>query len=418
METGSPKTSPFRLLAALLRRNGEEGERARLMSLRGGEEGEADWGDTLALLQVHGVAPWTYSLLSEEGLLDALPAAFTGELRALHRESSLAHFTLVAEYRRLAELFRVEGIRAVPLKGAAFFTTLYDRPGLRPMQDIDWLVEEEAFSAAETALRSRGYRLPPALDGPAAREKHFHLAMVHGERGLRVELHRNLADDSLFPRELLAGIWGRIEGPAVDGTYRLDGTTEFVYLALHAFKHGFLNSAVLRREGLEALVYDPLSGNRLLWFLDLHRLMSLRRAVNPGEAAGLARQWGCSDALYSSVLLADHIFGSTGRWALPAGKGIGRGGEIRALVVDRLAGGLVHRRRGATALVRRLQRMDHAREVRPARALDLLGLLTPAPEEVDRWRSKGGRAAIPFLYALRFGTGFVTAVRQVVRFFR
>ena len=72
----------------------------------------------------------------------------------------------------------------------------------------------------------------------------------------------------------------------------------------------------------------------------------------------------------------------------------------------------------ASSLVMRLQKMDHAREVRPARVLDFLGLLTPAPEEVGRWRSKGGRASLPFLYLLCFGTGFVAGIRQVVRFLR
>jgi hypothetical protein len=415
---GNPKAPRFRLLEILLRRSGEGGEGSRLEAFFKEKCNAEDWGDALTLLHGHGVAPWTYSLLSGEGLLGALPASFADGLRGLHRESSLTHFTLLSEYRRLADLFREQGIPAVPLKGAALFTTLYGQPGQRPMQDMDWLVREEDFPAAEGALRSAGYRPPPALDIEGARKKHFHLAMVHAGSGLRVELHRNLTDDHLLPREFLEGIWRRVEGPGDDGTFRLDRTTEFVYLALHAFKHGFLNSAVLRREGLRDLVYDPLSGNRLVWFLDLHRLMSRSPGVDPGEADGLARQWGCGDALYSSVALASHVFGVAGAWSLPVGEGIGGGEEIRAFVVDRLAGGLVHRRRGATSLVRRLQKMDHAREVRPARVLDLLGLLTPAPEEVGRWRSKGGGASVPFLYLLRFGTGLVAGFRQVVRFLR
>lgn len=53
--------------------------------------------------------------------------------------------------------FKQKGILAVPLKGIALIETLYHNPALRPMTDIDLLIEAEDIEKIKIALNNIGY---------------------------------------------------------------------------------------------------------------------------------------------------------------------------------------------------------------------------------------------------------------------
>ena len=401
--------------------NGATGSRFRIpkliLALEGGREGRPgafrelraaprdEWDAALALLDRHGVAPYAFFLLSRDDLLGEVPSFFAGALRERHRESQIEHFRLLGECRRVAELFRGSGVRAVPFKGAALFTTLYDRPGLRPMQDLDWLVRRGDLPRAEGLMREAGYVLPGALDADAARRLHFHLAFVKSGGGTRVELHWNLADEQLFPPARLETVWAGVRESATDPFLRLDELTTLLHLCVHAFKHGSLNPSLARRGQWRDLVFDPLSGNRLIWLLDIRKLLARGAGVTPAAVVSRAQEWGIGEAVASSLLLAQQVFGPVRGWE-GAAAAIGReplGPKL--IVLNLLTAGLA---RGDGRIVRtleRLQQMDHARELRLIRALDLLDLLLPRPGEARRWRASGRGALLPFLYVYRALSG-------------
>jgi hypothetical protein len=99
---------------------------------------------------------------------------------------------------QLAEILpamAAEGVVPIVLKGPVFAERLYGEPALRPFTDLDLLVDRPAWTAAERAMRSLGYR-PRHQAG----RKHVE---AYGEETYRrdddatagaVELHWNLVN--------------------------------------------------------------------------------------------------------------------------------------------------------------------------------------------------------------------------------
>lgn len=361
--------------------------------------------DTLLdLLGRHGLAPYGYHLLRRHELFDLFPPSFAVDLQAVSRAFTTENLVLLTELRHLATLFRDEGVEAVPLKGAALFTTLYSQPGLRPMQDIDLLVREAGLPRIERLLLENGYTLSPLHSSKDLRRFHFHLPFTNGEKGVRVEIHWNLADEQVIPRRVLDGIWRRILPDEGLGP-RLDTLTEFLYLALHASKHGAFNSALAGRPKLHPFLLDSLSGNRAIWFLDLIKLMARSEGIRLDRLRSLADEWGVAAALYSSLAVTRKLFGPVDGWSWPAEEKPPGESPLKEALLASLAGGALREKRTALGILRRLQRMDHTLQLRPVRALDLLDLLSPSSEEVRRW-SRGPRIiGLPFLFLVRFFAG-------------
>lgn len=131
------------------------------------------------------------------------------------------------------------GIEVTLLKGIALAGRLYPEPHLRPMADVDLLVEASAVAPFESLLTELGYRgRSPYADD--FYERHHHVRpYFHPERREWIEVHRGLfppysplADDPLFsPPSLLATVVpSELSGRSVR---RLAPEIELVYLASH-----------------------------------------------------------------------------------------------------------------------------------------------------------------------------------------
>lgn len=416
MPARAANASRFRIPKLILALEGEPGRASAFGELLR-DTSRDEWEAALEVLTRHGVAPYASFLLSRERVREELPAYFVTALRERHRDTQIDHFHLLGERRRLAAAFRDRGIRAVPFKGATLFTGLYEHPGLRPMEDMDWLVQREDLPRAEAVLRDAGYLLPDTLDSGAARRLHFHLAFVKNPGGARVEVHWNLAEGNLFPPARLAAVWAGVQESADEPYARLDELTTLLHLCVHAFKHGSLNSSLWRRPEWHDLVFDPLSGNRLIWLLDIRKLLA-GTTLAPAAVVARAREWGVEEAVAGCLLLAQGIFGRVEGWeGVAATIGRTRPGP-KLLLLDALAAGLARGDGRAVRTLERLQRLDHTRELRLIRGLDLLDLLSPRPGEAWRWRTSGRGALLPLLYLYRALTGPFAIAAQALPWLR
>jgi hypothetical protein len=125
------------------------------------------------------------------------------------------------------------------LKGISIADQHYPSPHLRPMRDIDILVDELALPTIESLLYTLGYR-QQSHNPPEFYDAHHHcMPFVHPQRGIWVEVHRGLfpshsrmGTDRIFGREHLNG---QLQPSTFQGrpVMRLSDALQIVYIASH-----------------------------------------------------------------------------------------------------------------------------------------------------------------------------------------
>jgi len=150
------------------------------------------WQTLPETAEMHGVVALLHERWTNIGWPDAMPTETQSAFNLRHYTQSARSFLL---YEQLLIILQALGPEhpIILLKGAALGTTLYRRPELRPLRDIDLLVMAEHRNAARQALESIGYASPPrAVAGLA--ETHSQIQLHGGPGGgTSVELHWRLA---------------------------------------------------------------------------------------------------------------------------------------------------------------------------------------------------------------------------------
>jgi hypothetical protein len=201
-----------------------------------------DWTLLLDAAERHRLAPLVF-----EGLRVAGGDPLEVPAPARERLTNLRNLEIakaVVRLHHLDELLAValrEGTDLCLLKGAAFATTLYRDPGLRPMSDIDVLVRPSDFEMWSTELSRLGYSLIDVSDHASCYRRR--------QTGVLVEIHRALTSSASFLGLETGAILSRSRAfGTADGFVRtLSWEDHLLHLSLHAsFQHGF------RQAGLNA----------------------------------------------------------------------------------------------------------------------------------------------------------------------
>jgi Uncharacterised nucleotidyltransferase len=202
-----------------------------------------DWALLLEAAARHHLAPLVLQGLREiptQRCLTKAPASFLARLENI-RHLELAKACLRLHHvDELGAVAHRNGVDVYLLKGAAFAATLYRDPGLRPMSDIDVLVDPSHLAIWSRELEGLGYLLVDVSDH----------ASCYRQRatGVLVELHRSLTS--------AAGFLGLDTGAFLSRSRPLDAgdgirlrtlswEDHLLHLCLHAsFHHGFRQPGV------------------------------------------------------------------------------------------------------------------------------------------------------------------------------
>ena len=227
------------------------------------------------------------------------------------------------------------------LKGISIGEQYYPQPHLRPMRDLDFLVEERALPGVESCLLKLGYRRKSKV--PIARyENHHHtMPLFHPQRCIWVEVHRGL-----FPPRSPAGIdkvfnIEHVKTQRLPSVFhgrtvmRLSDELQIVYIAAHwAGKFHVIGGMIamldmvylLQRRG-DAINWDRILGwlpgsaastylYVMLTYLDRHRLID----IDPGllhELGLRQRPYGAiNDAILHALIDRYYVGGSPFGWLL------------------------------------------------------------------------------------------------------
>jgi len=272
-----------------------------------------DWDVCLDLALRHGVEGIV------EGPWSALPAGRRPPARVLEVLKCRARVREETWYRSLERLgsilpsFSAGGIPALVLKGPAIAWSSYPHPAARPFNDLDILVPREKRDQALAALSSAGYNVKAGAVGKGLIFRgHFHVVLTDGDYiPPVVELHWDLLDRANFFRVDLDELFRRARTLELPGApaMTLSQVDEFIYLCLHLCKHGVMNG--LTAEGRTGIAWlaDGNSGNRLIWFVDLLRTLSIMAgSVSATELRESAVAWNAEEQVETCLLLTRKLF--------------------------------------------------------------------------------------------------------------
>jgi len=127
--------------------------------------------------------PLAYRNLERLGVEDS----FMGRLKGNYRLAWFKSQTLFRDLEQALLEFERAGIRTMLLKGAPLALAHYAHPALRPMTDVDMMVQPQDARRAVSLMRGRGWVLHPLASEEALDFRHA-LPLI-APSGLEVDLH-------------------------------------------------------------------------------------------------------------------------------------------------------------------------------------------------------------------------------------
>ncbi|MFH0907226.1 MAG: nucleotidyltransferase family protein [bacterium] len=354
------------------------------------------WPGILEAANGHGVESIVVDGLVARG---ELPEELAGDAKTQRYRGVLNHVAAVSTLLDAQRALSEKSIAFAVLKGPPLAAELYADPSLRLSADLDLLVRHEDIDAAVAALAEAGYRVHgSAASRRLARRIHFHLVMEPppGKRHLKVELHWDLVDRANLYRVDARGVFARLRDAEVDGSPvpvpgREDG---LIYLCLHAAKHGLFNARALEAGAPASWYCRRASGNRLVWFVDVHLYLAKHAHVlDWAEVRERCSEWNVTDDVTVTLRILDLLLPDS-----HAARALEAMGHARREHPAAATGAARHDPR-RDAFLNRLLEAGNGLVIRPARLLTFGRELFPSPERMMRYYGSNRRVALPFLYA-------------------
>lgn len=194
-----------------------------------------DWDGLLATAEQQGLAPLLHRHLTTLNL--PIPAQAKRSLHLLALRHRGVNAVLMGCLKEVLALLAEKGIQALVLKGAALCHSLYPEIGLRPMRDIDLLIDRADIQTAQDLLKLAGF-----VESTAPRPAdHFHLPSLHqkvGSVSVCIELHHALFPNCppYYRQADFKSLAAKAQGFDLAGTaaYQL-GDEDMLW---HLFEHG------------------------------------------------------------------------------------------------------------------------------------------------------------------------------------
>lgn len=212
-----------------------------------------DWASMSKIVRQHRLGPMLDYRLCERGLNWPIPEAIRTEWAQAARQAAMRTLRIQATLVQIAECLSPMGIEFLVLKGGWLAWHAYPKPGLRPMRDLDLLVEPDTALRVHSALVGIGFKCDadePALEHSLRHGKHLPpiLSPIHG---INIEIHTRLYHAGSSASDGAEAMAGRVERKIA---HRLGGfdigylspTDSLLHLIVHAvYDHHFDNGPVV-----------------------------------------------------------------------------------------------------------------------------------------------------------------------------
>ncbi len=209
-----------------------------------------DWNKVIERAILHGVGPLIYYNLNKINLNGKIiPQEIILKLKTYYYETLVRNMQFWKELQQILNALEQSKIKAIPIKGIILAETLYRNIGLRPMIDIDLLIQESDLSIFEKVIIELGYK--KELEGYTENHwrEYYHHFVFKRENAAHFPLQLEIHWDLSVPRPnkiLFLKLWQRTKQETIDGVKisLLSPEDTLLCLALHLRRH--TRSLILR----------------------------------------------------------------------------------------------------------------------------------------------------------------------------
>ena len=210
-------------------------------------QGKIDWNRFGLLARAHKLGALAAARFKRANLPD-VPEATSLMLETYRREIVTRNLAQEVGTAQVINLLATAGIRALAFKGVAAAHTLHrDVRDMRVSSDIDILVAQDDFQAAEAAFKAAKYRKhwPEFEVIPRAQPMLMSLAhaftWISPDMGLAIELHHRLSHNPYWFDVQFDRLWEVSEEVQLQGDkIRTLGPADMAaYMCCHAVDHGY-----------------------------------------------------------------------------------------------------------------------------------------------------------------------------------
>lgn len=271
-----------------------------------------DWDEILESASWHNIEPILYYNLKDIPENKFIPIEVMNKLKNAYYQTIAINLAIYDELTMILEEFNKNSLQAIVLKGAALAKTVYSNISLRPMIDIDLLVEKEDLLGIEALLNDLGYIFEGNRSHEWFRENYYHILYVHPKKRIQVELHWHIACErypskiAITDRTIIENWWGKACQLEINGKKAQILCPEHLlfHLCIHFLKHRFQTPS-----GGYRGVFT--SKNALIQLCDIYLTLSHYRDVIDWDIVNQeSEKYGANDIIYSTLLLIRNTFGN------------------------------------------------------------------------------------------------------------
>lgn len=157
-----------------------------------------NWQHVIQLAKWHGISQILYkNLLNLEKFKD-IPLKVIKILNDKYQIVRIRNTIMLKEIEKVYIAIAAAKIPIMPLKGIFLAPFVYEDVGMRPMSDIDLLINKSDLTETERILSSCGYYLNKPELYDYCINKHYHVQYANPKRKIIVEIHWNIFSPNHF----------------------------------------------------------------------------------------------------------------------------------------------------------------------------------------------------------------------------
>lgn len=254
-----------------------------------------NWEEVLEIAISNGIAPLLYHNMKKIHESHFIPQEVMDQLRKYYYKNLVRNMDFYTELKKVLNAFYEKGVEVIVLKGAALAETIYANIGLRHMNDIDLLVQEQNLDIAKELMAELSYI---SYEGSRSkdwyRKFHHHLApFLSQDNKIKIEIHHDIIPpENPFYIDIRKS-WDRAQSIVIGGINTLVLSPEdlIVHLCLHSFYSQPLNKGLRNLVDISQVV--RFYGERINWDLIIRE----------------AHEGNFTDFIYYPLCLARDILG-------------------------------------------------------------------------------------------------------------